>query len=288
LLCGSLLAVDGGSFRSQVSGWMRNNAMCALTEQVVFAQPYMTCEHNRWTSPQLDRYVAGIQADTQLKVAAAHWKNLFLTQPQALLHGDLHTGSVMVHPNPNFNSTYVIDPEFAFYGPMGFDIGAILANLYLCYFSTLANNEKEYGTWILQQAALLWNTFHSAFLDQWAFAAEKGVGELYPSSIYSGVLLEQVQKEYLTSVWRDTVGFAGVKMIRRVIGIAHVEDLESIQDADKRAVCEKASLIFARKLSVSGISGLKEGLKEGLKNVEDLNQWAQEVYESVPNGDWVV
>jgi len=194
----------------------------------------------------------------------------------------------MVHPNPNFNSTYVIDPEFAFYGPMGFDIGAILANLYLCYFSTLANNEKEYGTWILQQAALLWNTFHSAFLDQWAFAAEKGVGELYPSSIYSGVLLEQVQKEYLTSVWRDTVGFAGVKMIRRVIGIAHVEDLESIQDADKRAVCEKASLIFARKLSVSGISGLKEGLKEGLKNVEDLNQWAQEVYESVPNGDWVV
>jgi 5-methylthioribose kinase len=29
----------------------------------------------------------------------------------------------------------VIDPEFAFYGPMGFDLGAILANFFLAYLS---------------------------------------------------------------------------------------------------------------------------------------------------------
>ena len=32
-------------------------------------------------------------------------------------------------------STQAIDPEFAFYGPMGFDIGAFLGNLILAYFS---------------------------------------------------------------------------------------------------------------------------------------------------------
>jgi hypothetical protein len=32
-------------------------------------------------------------------------------------------------------STQVIDPEFAFYGPMGFDIGAFLGNLILAFFS---------------------------------------------------------------------------------------------------------------------------------------------------------
>lgn len=33
------------------------------------------------------------------------------------------------------DSTQVIDPEFAFYGPMGFDIGALIGNLILAYFS---------------------------------------------------------------------------------------------------------------------------------------------------------
>jgi 5-methylthioribose kinase len=32
-------------------------------------------------------------------------------------------------------STQVIDPEFAFYGPMGFDVGAFLGNLILAFFS---------------------------------------------------------------------------------------------------------------------------------------------------------
>ena len=33
------------------------------------------------------------------------------------------------------DSTQVIDPEFGFYGPMGFDIGAFLGNLILAYFA---------------------------------------------------------------------------------------------------------------------------------------------------------
>jgi 5-methylthioribose kinase len=36
-------------------------------------------------------------------------------------------------------------------------------------------------------------------------------------------------------VKKDTLGFMGCEMIRRVVGIAHVEDLESIADATVRA-----------------------------------------------------
>jgi len=32
-------------------------------------------------------------------------------------------------------STQVIDPEFAFYGPMGFDMGAFLGNLILAFYA---------------------------------------------------------------------------------------------------------------------------------------------------------
>jgi len=91
--------------------------------------------------------------------------------------------------------------------------------------------------------------------------------------------LEQVQQQFLAAVWRDSVGFAGLKMIRRVVGIAHVEDLESIRDKDLRARCEKACLVFARRLAV-----------QGLGDVNELNEWAREVYEREPTSgeEWVV
>jgi len=41
-------------------------------------------------------------------------------------------------------------------------------------------------------------------------------------------------------------------MIRRIFGIAHVEDLEMIKDPDVRACCEKIALSFAKKLIKDG------------------------------------
>ena len=54
-----------------------------------------------------------------------------MTSAEALIHGDLHTGSIMM----TTEDTRVIDPEFAFIGPMGFDVGAVIGNLFLAYFA---------------------------------------------------------------------------------------------------------------------------------------------------------
>jgi 5-methylthioribose kinase len=39
-------------------------------------------------------------------------------------------------------------------------------------------------------------------------------------------------------VWEDCVGFMGAVIIRRIVGIAHVADLETIADADVRWVLQ--------------------------------------------------
>jgi 5-methylthioribose kinase len=39
-------------------------------------------------------------------------------------------------------------------------------------------------------------------------------------------------------------------MIRRILGLAHVLDLESIKDPDRRAICERHALRLARALMV--------------------------------------
>jgi len=240
----SLIALEGGALRAKVEEWSANSAMCALTEKVIFTDPYMECSHNRWTSPQLDSFAAAIRSSDELKVAAAMLKGKFLSSTQALLHGDLHSGSVMASEG----STFVIDPEFAFYGPMGFDVGALLSNLLLSYFSQAATNGADYAEWLLAQICVLHDTFTTEFLSQWC---RNNTGEHFknegpfPAGSKS---LEQAQSTFMKNLWHDSIGFAGMKMIRRIVGIAHVADLDSIEDQELRSQCEKRALVMAKEL----------------------------------------
>jgi 5-methylthioribose kinase len=108
-----------------------NKPLIRITVDLVFADPYFVSARNRHTSPQLDELVSRLRCDAPLKVAAARFGQKFLSEPQALIHGDLHSGSVMVTEN----DSRVIDPEFAFYGPIGFDLGAFFGNLLLSWYS---------------------------------------------------------------------------------------------------------------------------------------------------------
>jgi 5-methylthioribose kinase len=47
------------------------------------------------------------------------------------------------------------------------------------------------------------------------------------------------------------VGFAAAKMIRRILGLAHNIDLESIKHPDVRAACEARILTLARDMMVN-------------------------------------
>ena len=115
-----------------------NTELCRITEDLVFTDPWRVAEANRWTSPQLDATAAAVRADGPWKRAAQEYKLKFLGEAQALIHGDLHSGSIMVTEA----ETYAIDPEFAFYGPMGFDVGALLGNLYLAFFAQSGHEAK--------------------------------------------------------------------------------------------------------------------------------------------------
>ena len=116
-----------------------------------FTDPWRVAEANRWTSPQLDAPPLPSAPTDPWKRAAQELKLKFLGEAQALVHGDLHSGSIMVTEK----DTHAIDPEFAFYGPMGFDVGALIGNLYLAYFSQSGHEAKlggrdNYRDWILQ------------------------------------------------------------------------------------------------------------------------------------------
>ena len=251
----SALAVGCERLREQRQAFGQNEAMCALTEQVIFTEPYCDAENNKWTSPQLDAAEASLRGDVELKTKMAALKHAFATDAAALLHGDLHTGSIMC----TSTTTFVIDHEFAFYGPMGFDVGAFLANVLLAYFSQDGHEKTSGGdrsasrAWLLETFTGTWHTFERRFLQLWdERGVAAGTAGITPASVYGGSAgedaLRAAQKAYLESVLRDSLAFAGAKMTRRVVGIAHVADLESIADPDVRSKCELAALACGRRL----------------------------------------
>jgi 5-methylthioribose kinase len=241
----------------------RNTPLIRITVDLIFAEPYFAAARNRHTSPQLDRIAADLRGDSILKLAAARLGEKFLTQPQALVHGDLHSGSVMVTET----DTRVIDPEFAFYGPIGFDLGAFLGNLLLSWYSQPGHacerdDRHAYRTWILEQARIFWESFCTRFSLLWS---EERRGDLYPSAMFTGPdgieTVARARDRYLADLFVDMLGFAACKMIRRVLGFAHVLDFESIASLELRGECEAAALAMASMLLKS---------PEQFRSIEDV------------------
>lgn len=256
LFFSSDLALSAAAKKDAIASFAGNHALCKITEDLIFTDPYRIAEQNRWTSPWLDATAAEIRADLDLHVAISRLKLKFLSCAEALIHGDLHTGSIMV----TNTETRVIDPEFAFYGPMGFDVGAVLANLLMAYFAS-EGHEQERGSrnafesWVLATVDEVWTGFVDKFLALWRSEA---TGDAYPPSLFPGeagaTRLETERQAYMAGLFQDAVGFTAAKIIRRILGLAHNIDFELIEDAKQRAVCEARALRLARTLMLETAS----------------------------------
>ncbi|KAG8364227.1 hypothetical protein BUALT_Bualt19G0106300 [Buddleja alternifolia] len=191
----SLLYLTTTDHKSAVAKYCGNVELCRLTEQVVFSDPYKVSEYNRCTTPYLDADAEAVREDNILKLEIAELKSKFCERAQALIHGDLHTSSVMVTKN----STQVIDPEFGFYGPMGFDVGAFIGNLILAYFAQDGHADKGadrelYKEWILKTISDTWTLFYAKFTALWD-KHKDGPGEAYLPEIYNNPDLQVAGEE---------------------------------------------------------------------------------------------
>jgi 5-methylthioribose kinase len=248
LFLSSDLAVPAAQKKEGIATFSGNHALCKITEDLIFTEPYFQVEQNRWTSPWLDAIAASFREDLELHVAISRLKLKFLGRPEALIHGDLHTGSIMVTET----ETLVIDPEFAFYGPMGFDVGAVLGNLIMSYLASAGHEHspgerRSFEAWMLETIENVWAEFSRKFVELWRAEAN---GDAYPAALFSGqagaARLEVERQAYMRRLFGDTVGFSAAKIIRRILGLAHNIDFEWIEDPRRRAICEARCLRLAR------------------------------------------
>ena len=227
-----------------------NKDLCKLTEDFVFTVAFEKHETNDYNEALTEEDIHFIQHDGELKVALAEMKYKFMNNAEAMLHGDLHIGSIMA----NEKETYVIDPEFSFYGPMGFDLGAFIGNLFMSYFShqhrqeLLGNDPQQYRTWILNTIADTWNQFSEKFDALWKEHQQKG-DPLYFDYPNGSAHADQQRARFLEQVLSDALGFAACKMLRRIFGLAKVADIADIKDFEERASIERMTLRLGKILA---------------------------------------
>ena len=261
---GSDLSLQTTDKKSDTALFQGNLALMGITESLVFTEPYFAAEMNHHTDG-LDPIVRILRSDVAMKTEAQKMLVKFTANTETLCHGDLHSGSVMCTDN----ETKVIDPEFGFYGPMGFDIGMLISNYLMAYFSQPSHRESdtllEYQTWILKVIEGTCEAFQQEFKNLWN---SERTGILFPRSMFEdqGDSSEFAFNGMLEHIWQDAVAISGIEMHRRVLSLAHNADFEEISDIEKRSQLEARNLMMGRELILNS---------KTIKNASELTTMAR-------------
>jgi len=226
-----------------------NPPLCQITEQLVYTEPYTGKPGRTKVFPPNANFMAReLFGDEELRLEAAKLKYAFMNDAQALIHGDLHSGSIFVTPD----STKVIDPEFAYFGPIGYDLGNFVGNL--CFARANAQATMPPGMerdafidWVDETIVSTIELFRTKFLRQFRASVQDELGAEPGYAAW-----------FLDSVLADSAGVAGLEINRRVVGVAQVRDITGIADPAQRARAER-SLVRAAKTYIKGRAGHRRG-----------------------------
>ncbi len=238
-----------------------NPELCEITEDLVYTEPFYDCPRNDVFEGTLDFVKEQIWADKALALETAKLKFEFMTHAQSLLHGDLHTGSIFIKED----STKVIDPEFAFYGPAGYDIGNVIANLIFAHANAkfMISDDQEK----MDQLEYLENTI----IDVVDLYKVK-FNTLFDENVLDRTAKSEGFKEYyLDSILRDTAAVAGLELCRRIIGLAHVKDITSITNAESRTLAEKICLSIGKTYILE-----RDSIKDGEDFAKVIRKFSQQ------------
>lgn len=249
------LVMDSGEKKDNVKRYI-NKDLCKISEDLVFTEPFIDYKgRNIVLAENMEFVKKQLYKDKDLILEAGKLKNNFMNNSQALIHGDLHSGSIFVKED----STKVLDPEFAFYGPIGYDLGNVIGNLFFSWVNAYVTQEdketEEFTIWIEKTIEDIIELFKEKFIKK-----------------YKEIVTDVMAKEeyymdwYLHSILSDTAGQAGLEIIRRVVGDSKVLDITSIDDIDKRVRAERILIISAKTFIKD-----RENIKTGKKYIDIFN-----------------
>lgn len=202
----------------QAAAKFYNPDLCKITEDLVFTHPYKDVRRRNILLPEnADWLKKKFYEDSDLIARVAVLKEKFNNYSQGLIHGDLHSGSIFVKNENEEIKIKIIDPEFAFYGPIAYDLGNVLAHFifaqgYAKYSPLFVDEEKQrtdFLSWLENAKNNLFKFFHIFAKD---FLIKNIKDPVYQNEIFIDNYIEKIKI--------DAASFCGTELNRRIIGSA--------------------------------------------------------------------
>ncbi len=221
----------------QAAAKFYNPDLCKITEDLVFTHPYKDVRQRNILLPEnADWLKKKFYEDSNLIARVAVLKEKFNNYPQGLIHGDLHSGSIFVKNENEETKIKIIDPEFAFYGPIAYDLGNVLAHFifaqgYAKYSPLFVDEEKQridFLSWLENVKNNLFKFFHVFAKD---FLIKNIKDPIYQNEIFIDNYIEKIKI--------DAVSFCGTELNRRIIGSAKTAEITSIKKIENRIALER-------------------------------------------------
>ena len=246
--------------KKRVSAFI-NPELCAISETLVFSEPYCNGKNRNRITPGNENFIQKtLYNDEALKAEVASLREIFMNKAEALIHGDLHTGSIFIgssagipidtNTTPDRNGTSepcmkIIDPEFTFYGPIGYDLGNIIANLY-CAWMYAAFTRKKFSAAdafdnFIERIAATIEALPQLFT---AKALERCKTVPLSNPLYN----ERYIRRRLAEILADAYGFAGTEIIRRAAGDTKTAEFDAMGQDTRRITMERIIITTACRL----------------------------------------
>lgn len=237
-----------------------NKDLCEISEDLVFTEPYNDYKgRNIVLDENLSFVKENVYDDKDLNLEAAKLKDRFKNYSQALIHGDLHSGSIFITED----ELKVIDPEFAFYGPMGYDVGNVIGNLFFSLTNAYVTEDiedekiKEFIKFLEESIRDIYDLFIKKFKEEY----KKNVTDPLSKT-------DQFLDWYLSEVLSDTAGVAGLEIMRRVVGDSKVIEITNIEDIEKRVKLERILILTSKDFILN-----REKIKTGQDFLDIFNKY---------------
>ena len=220
-----------------------NPELCAISETLVFSEPYCNGKSRNRITPGNEAFIQKtLYNDEALKAEVASLRETFMNKAEALIHGDLHTGSIFIGNNTGTaidkNGTTepcmkIIDPEFAFYGPIGYDLGNIIANLYCAWmYAAFTREKRSAADDFIERIAAAIEALPQLFT---AKALERCKTVPLSDPLYN----ERYIRRRLAEIVTDAYGFAGTEIIRRAVGDTKTAEFDAMGQDLRRITMER-------------------------------------------------
>ena len=207
-----------------------NPELCDISECLVFTEPYDNNRNRNIITAGNEEFVENtLYKNEDLHFTILKLREKFMNYSQSLIHGDLHSGSIFI----NEKGIKIIDPEFSFYGPMAYDIGNVIGNLYFSlyrakFFMEESEKKEKFINWL-----------EKCILDIPILFSEKC--KLLWEKYSNNRLLKnkKFRDYYIENIVKDSLAYAGTEMIRRTVGDAKVLELTSLENSEKKLQLER-------------------------------------------------